>query len=96
MTYKLKPCWNFQSIEITIEETDYMELDDVIKLYKDTLNRLIEISPEQSTGKKSSSVPQVELATPAQKETMDRYGIPYDNLTTKAEATKKIKESYGI
>jgi len=91
MTYKLKPTWNFQSIEITVDDYE-KTIDEIIDLYKEVLDKLVKISPEQSQ-QKGKPAPAAPLATDRQKSVMRSYGIPFDSCTTSAEAQKLIQES---
>lgn len=86
--YKLKPVWQFQSIEFEVEATK-AELPQVMDLYSEVLSKLMEITPEQ----KKEILPTVKLASDKQKETMRKFDIPFTLKTTAEEAQKLIQES---
>ena len=86
---KLKPCWNFQSIEFEMEVDldDKESLDALEKAYSDVLQRLV---------RAAASVPQEEkpvLASEKQKQIMKAHGIKFDDKTTNEEAQKLIQSS---
>ena len=87
--FKLKPCYQFQSIEFEVVATKE-EIPEVIDLYSTVLNKLMEITPEQS---KNQPQPTVKLASDSQKEILRKYNIPFTLKTTAAEAQKLISES---
>ena len=89
MKFKIKPCWQFQSIEVEIEG-EKKDIPEIMDLYSDILSRLILITPEQ---KKEAIQPVVKLASDKQKEIMQKYDIPFTLKTTSEEAQKLIQES---
>ena len=93
--FKLKPVYNFQSIEVEFEGT----IDELIKfglpMYEKVLRGLqiaTDLVIEAPSGKKDrrDNVPKEPLATEGQKKAMAMYGIEFDKYTTKAEATRLI------
>ena len=86
---KLKPCWNFQSIEFEMEVDldDNESLDALEKAYSDVLQRLV---------RATAVAPQEEkpvLASEKQKQIMKAHGIKFDDKTTNEEAQKLIQSS---
>ena len=86
---KLKPCWNFQSIEFEMEVDldDNQSLDALEKAYSDVLLRLV---------RATATAPQEEkpvLASEKQKQIMKAHGIKFDDKTTNEEAQKLIQSS---
>lgn len=92
ITFKCKPCWNFQSIEFEVNGT----VEHACKLYDKVLKELMKISPIQDNQiiKKGKPLP-MHPATPKQKEIMEKFGIQYDIYTSKEEASKLIDKSMG-
>lgn len=90
--FKCKPTWNFQSIEFEVKGT----VNEAILMYSVVLEELKAISPEQRvmrTARVPSKKRPKNPATEKQKEIMDRYGIEYDEYTSKEEARKLIDKS---
>ena len=89
---KMKPVYNYQSVEFDFAIRSADDLDEAFELYEKILDRLIDIAPEQPTANQSRK-PAVELMTEKQKEICDKFGIPYKKTTTKAEAQALIADS---
>lgn len=86
---KLKPCWNFQSIEFEMEVDldDNESLDALEKAYSDVLQRLVRASAVAAQEEKPV------LASEKQKQIMKAHGIKFDDKTTNEEAQKLIQSS---
>lgn len=91
IVYKCKPTYQFQSIEFEIMAPLSEEgIKKVAAAYKQVLDELIKISPEQN---QKGSVPSKPLATDKQKDIMRKFGIPFTDKTTTSDAQALIKES---
>ena len=106
---KVKPVYNFQSIEIELEFDEVQKIIDWINFnYADILEAIKESTDEviapannqQPVQRRSVQQPPrkknydpLEMPSERQYEIMDRFGIEYDDLTTKEEARKLIQES---
>lgn len=86
---KLKPCWNFQSIEFEMEVDldDKESLDALEKAYSDVLQRLTIATAVAHQEEKPV------LASEKQKQIMKAHGIKFDDKTTNEEAQKLIQSS---
>lgn len=86
---KLKPCWNFQSIEFEMEVDldDNESLDALEKAYSDVLKRLARATAIALQEEKPV------LASEKQKQIMKAHGIKFDDKTTNEEAQKLIQSS---
>lgn len=99
MKVKIKPVYNFQSIEIEFDVFSTQEIIDFIKFdYLDILSELKTstdaiIKPIENQPKQVVKQKPVELATPKQKEIMEQYGIEFDDNISKADAVRLIKAS---
>lgn len=91
MLFKCKPTFLFQSVEFEWDVKSTKDLDEMFDMYDRVLKGLIRISPEQS--KNQTVVSKDPLATPGQKSTMDKFGIPYGPDTTKKQAQALIQAS---
>jgi len=90
IVYHCKPTFAYQSIEFDYQsDGSAKDLDNMINLFADILKRLQAIAPEQDK-KPAISEP---LATPGQKATMEKFGIFFDNKTTKKQAQALIQAS---
>ena len=89
--FKIKPVWQFQSIEVEVKATK-REIPKVMDLYTDLLAGLMKIAPEQSK-QVYEDRPRVKLASDKQKETMRKFDIPFTAETTAAEAQKLIQDN---
>lgn len=95
MKFKLKPIYNFQSVEFEFEGT-LEELENegmaayyvVLKALKEATDSVIPPSAPASKTTKQS-----EPATPAQLKMLKSLGIPTDSKITKQEAFLLIKEN---
>ena len=87
--FKIKPCWQFQSVEVELEG-EKENIAEIMDLYSDILSRLILITPEQ---KDKPVQPAIKLASDRQKEIMQKYNIPFTLKTTSEEAQQLIQES---
>lgn len=88
-----KPVFNFQSVEFDMEinPNDPEQIDKMFGLYACMVKKLQEVAVDQP---KAVYIPPKEpMATPKQKEIMDRYHIPYNEKTTMKQAQKLITES---
>lgn len=92
MLMKCKPTYDFQSVEFDFSVQSDKDLDEMKEMYQKVLNILVEIAPEQGGTKKVVKVAEP-LASKAQKETMDRFHIKYDETTTRKQATALIQAS---
>lgn len=90
-TFKIKPVWQFQSVEVEVKATK-REIPKVLDLYTDLLAGLMKIAPEQSK-QQFDDRPKVKLASDKQKELMRKFDIPFTAETTAAEAQKLIQDS---
>ena len=86
--FKCKPVFNFQSVEFEYE-CDLEHIPAMFEVYKAVLNELMTFAPEQNA---KASAP-VELATPKQREIMDKFHLKYKSNITRAEAQELIKKS---
>ena len=86
---KLKPCWNYQSIEFEMEVDldDKESLDALEKAYSDVLQRLVRATAVAHQEEKPV------LASEKQKQIMKAHGIKFDDKTTNEEAQKLIQSS---
>lgn len=96
-SFKLKPVYNFQSVEIEFIGSKEEFLNDGLEMYEEILRGLqvvtdSVIEPPKNQNAKAN-VPKVPLATTRQREIMDRYDIKYSKNTTQEEARKLITES---
>lgn len=89
--FKIKPVWQFQSIEVEVKATK-REIPKVMDLYSDLLAGLMKIAPEQSK-QVYEDRPKVKLASDKQKEIMRKFDIPFTAETTAAEAQKLIQDN---
>ena len=87
---KLKPCFNFQSIEFEMEVDldDKESLDRMQQAFSDVLERLVKATAVAPTQEERP-----ELATERQKQIMKAHGIKFDANTTNEEAQKLIEAS---
>ena len=90
-SFKIKPVWQFQSIEVEVKATK-REIPKVMDLYSDLLAGLMKIAPEQSK-QQFDDRPKVKLASDKQKEIMRKFDIPFTAETTAAEAQKLIQDN---
>lgn len=96
---KMKPTFNFQSIEVELEIDPKKQTDihDAMKLYDKLLTELMIIAPEQDNARPRTAAvppqPRVKLASERQKQIMDRFGLYYDQNTTEEEASALIRNS---
>ena len=86
--FKLKPVWQFQSVEFEVKGTK-KDIPAIMDLYSTVLAKLMEIAPEQN----KQVQPAVKMPSDAQKELMRKFGIPFTAQTTAKEAQELIKES---
>lgn len=96
-TFKLKPCYNFQSVEVEFVGTKEELLNEGLEMYEDIL-RGLQIATDsviEAPTKKDrrDNIPKEPLATEGQKKAMVMYGIDFNKHTTKAEATRLITAS---
>ena len=89
--FKIKPVWQFQSIEVEVKATK-KQISKVMDLYTDLLAGLMKIAPEQKR-ELNEVRPTVKLATERQKLMMRKFDIPFTAETTAAEAQKLIQDS---
>lgn len=87
ITFKCKPCYNFQSIEFEITTGD---LEEVKAWYQAVVEMLMEIAPAQPNDKIVA-----DPATDKQKEILKKYGITFKANISKEEANKLIQKSMG-
>lgn len=96
MKLKIKPVYMYQSIETEIDfDPETNDLEDVFAIYGELLKGLIkvsEIAPNQCISQNRVEE-KVELASEAQKATMDKYHIKYNSKTTMQEAYEAIRAS---
>ena len=94
MTFKAKPCFNFQTIEFEFEVNTKEDWDRFIAAYSRCYHALQKIAPEdiKINGKKLKSI-QIDPATDRQKEIMDEHGIDYPENISRKAASKLIQES---
>lgn len=86
---KCKPTYQYQSVEFDYNVNSPADLPDMFRLYLEVLKGLMQIAPIQD----QKGQPKENLATPKQKEIMDRFGIKYSATTTAKEAQELIKKS---
>lgn len=89
--FKIKPVWQFQSIEVEIKGTK-KDISKVMDLYTDLLSGLMKIAPEQKR-ELNEAKPTIKLASEAQKVLMRKFNISFTANTTAAEAQKLIQKS---
>ena len=89
MLMKCKPTFQFQSVEFDYNVQTSADLQPMFDLYNLVLKGLMEIAPIQE----KQQQPKEPLATPKQKEIMDRFNIKYNATTTAKEAQKLIQNS---
>ena len=87
--FKLKPVWQFQSVEVVVSGTK-KDISKIMDLYSEILAKLMLIAPEQN---KVVSQPAIKLATDKQKEIMLKHGIEFTPQTTSAEAQALIQQN---
>jgi hypothetical protein len=91
-SFKCKPVYNFQSIEFEfVGGKD--DIPQMIDLYQEVLKNLMAISPEQPNTKAPIQRANIIKPSPRQYEIMDSFGIPYNDMTTREQASKLITES---
>lgn len=93
-TFKLKPVYNFQSIEVEFVGTKEDLMETGLTMYEEIL-RGLQIATDSvieapTKRDRRDNIPKEPLATDGQKKIMSMYGIEFTNKTTKAEATKLI------
>lgn len=89
--FKIKPVWQFQSIEVEVKATK-KQISKVMDLYTDLLAGLMKIAPEQKR-EVNEVKPTIKLATEGQKMLMRKFDIPFTAETTSKEAQKLIQDS---
>ena len=91
ITFKCKPTYNFQSIEFEITTAD---LDELKAQYKAVLEVLMEVVNETGEQKeRTKEKVNQDPPTEGQIKLLKGYKIPYNESTTKAQASALIKES---
>lgn len=96
---KCKPCYDFQSIEfdynLKADLSNLIQLEGFYTALVQTLARIAEKNPNPSKfpAKKEKPKPTEPLATDAQKGIMEKFNIPFDENTTKKQATALIQKS---
>lgn len=84
---KCKPTYNFQSIEFEWEVKTPTDVDNVFAIYKELLDGLISIAPNQE------KVEEIEPATEKQLEILKKFKIKHKANVSKEEANKLIQKS---
>lgn len=84
---KCKPTYNFQSIEFEWELNCPKDLDYMFDVYRELLEGLIRIAPNQE------KVEEKEPATKKQLEILNRFKIPHKANVSKEEAGKLIQNN---
>ena len=91
-----KPVYNFQSIEfdIVVNPNDPESMENMKGVYSQVLNCLMQVSVEQPNQPGAKRIPAPEnRPSESQIAIMDRFGIKYDQYTTKKEAQELIEKS---
>lgn len=91
-TFKCKPVYNFQSIEFEFIGSKE-DIPAMMEVYQEVLKNLMAISPEQPNAKAPIQRANIIKPTEAQYAKMDEFHIPYNDMTTRAEASRLITES---
>lgn len=82
-----KPTYNFQSVEFDYEVYTEKDLDDMFNIYKEMIDNLVEIAPNQEPVKNT------EPATEGQLAILKKYNIKHKPNVSKEEASKLIQKS---
>lgn len=92
---RCKPTFNFQSIEFEydVEENNSESITNCMKIYKELIDALIAVAPEQESVKKPVRKIVSEPATEKQIAIMEKFGIKFKDTISKSEAQALIKSS---
>ena len=90
---KCKPCYNFQTVEFDYMVSDDSDLDEMMELYNNILQRLMKVAVAQPAPVKMPEKPE-NPATDAQLKILKQFGIKFKPNISKEEAHTLIKKSY--
>ena len=92
MTFKAKPCFNFQSVEFEMEVNNADDYAKFFAVYTKIYKSLQIVAPETQKQKQPKRV-QADPATEQQIAIMERYGIDIPEGCSRKKASKLIEES---